>query len=366
MPFLSNLDIRSLFRDPSPESREKTAVQVTEIFKSRAMEGKAAEVVDEIIRIFAHDAAIRVRAAVAEQLKHDPDLPPDVARTLANDVDDVAIPILKFSRALSDEDLAEIVVKNGAAKQSAIAARLEVSAYVSDLLIEHGDADVVATLFANSGSAPSEEGMLRAVDRFGDDDRVQTPLARRRALPQTVLARMVAVVSEHVLHELAAREDIPADLAQDIVAQAEERAYLKLSMEHQNPAELAERLRHLGRLTPNLAMRAVVCGDMRFFEEAAMRLTGIPRNGVCTLAYDAGALGARELSRRMGAKEHVSSIIEVALGTYSSLMAEDITVDVERFQSRMLERILSRIDDFGPDVDTFDIDVIVNRMRMRD
>ncbi|MGZ0188253.1 MAG: DUF2336 domain-containing protein, partial [Alphaproteobacteria bacterium] len=229
MPFLSDLDVHSLVRDPSAENRERTAVQISEVFKSRALNGKAASLAEEIIRIFAHDAAVRVRQALAEQLKHDPDLPRDVALSLAHDVDDVAIPILRFSDVLADTDLANIVANKGPEKQRAIAGRLELSVALSDLLLDQGDAETVATLLANGGSSPSEGGLLATIERFGDNDHVQLPLSHRHVLPHAVVARMVTIVSNQVLKALASRPDLPNDLAADIVEQAEERAFLTLS-----------------------------------------------------------------------------------------------------------------------------------------
>jgi len=363
MPFMSQKDVRELLENPDDAVRERTVAKIAEIFHSRTLDGRAAMLVDEIIRIFAHDAAVRVRKALAEQLKHDPDLPPDAALSLARDVDDVAVPILRFSRALSDEDLAAIASSEGQEKLRAIASRMTVGESLCETLIERGDADTVAALFANAGSQPSEESMLRAVDRFGEDDRVQTPLANRSELPQTVIARMVAVVSTHVLNELSARKDLPADLARDIIEQAEERAFLTLSREAGDPEALAKRLQEIGRLTPNLVMRALIGGELGFFEAATCRLAGLKPNAMRTLAYDAGALGAQELCRRMGAPERSASVIEAGLAALASLRAEDSAFDVQRLQARMIERVLSRFDELAPDMESSDVEALIGRLR---
>jgi uncharacterized protein (DUF2336 family) len=217
MPLLSDLDVHTLVRDPSAENRERTVAQIAEVFKSCALSGKAAALAEEIIRIFAHDAAVRVRLALAEQLKHAPDLPRDVALSLAHDVDDVAIPILRFSDILMDGDLADIISSKGQTKQRAIAGRLELSVALSDPLLDHGDAETVATLLANGGSAPSEARLLTFIERFGDNDHAQIPLSHRHVLPHAVVARTVTIVSSQVLKAIAARPDLPDDLAADIV-----------------------------------------------------------------------------------------------------------------------------------------------------
>ena len=128
MAAISQELVRALMENPSPENRERSVMQLTEAFRSRALNGCAASMLEEVIRIFAQDAAVRVRKAVAEELKQDPLLPYDIALSLAHDVDEVAMPVLRFSTALSDDDLTEIVVKEGQKKLQAIAARESVGA----------------------------------------------------------------------------------------------------------------------------------------------------------------------------------------------------------------------------------------------
>lgn len=356
--------VRSLLENPSPENRERSVVQLTEVFRTRALTGRAATMLEEVIRIFAHDAAQRVRKAVSEQLQHDPELPQDIALSLAGDVDDVAIPILRFSRALSDKDLADIVAREGQKKLRAIAGRERVGEELSDALIEKGDADTVGTLFANQGSAPSEVGMLRAVAKFGDDDRVQGPLARRSTLPVSVMTRMVAVVSEHVLSELSLRADVPDDLAADIMRQAEERVFVELSREESDPAELVENLEDLGRLSPNLAMRSLLSGDIGLFEHIVARLAKIDLNAVRTLAYDAGALGVKELCRKMEAPERLYDVMATGISTFASIRAEGGAFDRERFQARMVERILTNFEYLGDDLETDDVEALIRKLRV--
>ena len=255
MSSLTVADANNLALDPSAENRELTAIKITELFKSKALDPTATNMVEEILRIFAHDAAIRVPKAVSQQLQHEPDLPKDVALALARDVDDVAVPVLRFSRALSDADLAELAASGGQAKLCALATRHQVGPVLSDALIDHGDEMTVATLLANAGSSPTKTGMMTVLDKFTDSDRVQAPLARRMDVPPAVLVRMITLVSDHVLQELSSRKDLPLDLAADIIAQAEERAFISLADEHADPAEMVAHLVQADRLSCNLAVR---------------------------------------------------------------------------------------------------------------
>jgi len=355
--------VQALLENPSEENRERSVMQLTEVFKARAAKGRAATMLEEVIRIFAHDAAVRVRKAVSEQLQHDPLLPQDVAVSLAHDVDDVAIPILRFSRALSDDDLAEIVAKEGQTKLFAIANRENLCEDLSDALIDRGDAITVGALLSNQTSAPSEDGLIKAVDRFGEDDRVGKPLANRSELPYTVMTRMIAVVSDHVLKELSSRQDLPSDLAEDIVKQAEERVFVQMSRENKDPTKLVDDLHEMGRLTPNLAMRALLCGDISFFETAVSKLSNLRLDTVRSLCFDAGALGVSELCAKIKAPPALERVLQCGVATYNSIRAEGGVFDQNRFQARMIERILTDFENLGDNLEANDVDSLIGRLR---
>ena len=49
-----------------------------------------------------------VRDALSENLKENPNVPHEVALSLAQDVDQVSLPVLQYSEILSDQDLTEV------------------------------------------------------------------------------------------------------------------------------------------------------------------------------------------------------------------------------------------------------------------
>jgi uncharacterized protein (DUF2336 family) len=364
MSRLTIADANTLVLDPSSENREQTAIKITELFKSKALDAGATGTVEEILRIFAHDAAIRVRKAVSQQLQHEPDLPEDVALALAQDVDDVAVPVLRFSRALSDADLAELAASEGQTKLYAMAARHQVGPVLSDALIDHGDETTVATLLANAGSRPTEAGMMTALDRFSESDLVQAPLARRTDVPPAVLVRMITLVSDHVLKELSSRKDLPADLAADIIAQAEERAFVGLADEHADPAEMVAHLVKADRLTSNLAVRGLVSGDFDFFEHAMAHLAGMKMDVARSLIHDAGTLGVKELCRKASTPDRSTELIVAAISTAKDLGFEDCEMDRQRFQPRMIERMLTHFEDLGDHLEVNGVDDLIDQLRM--
>ena len=78
---------------------------------------------EDIFRIMGKDTEVRVREALSQNLKEKPNVPHDIAVSLAKDVDSVSLPVLQFSEVLSDADLIEIVRSQDPAKPVAIAQR---------------------------------------------------------------------------------------------------------------------------------------------------------------------------------------------------------------------------------------------------
>ena len=122
----------------------------------------------DIVRVLARDVEEKVRASLSRGLRHSPNLPRDVARKLADDIDYVALPMLADSLVLTDEDLIEIVRHGSALKHEAIASRPNLPETVSDALITHAEEPAVVVLMNNNSARIAENSFDRAVTRFAD------------------------------------------------------------------------------------------------------------------------------------------------------------------------------------------------------
>ena len=91
---LTQEDVAKLLSDPSPNTRAETAAKIADDFKAGAMSGAERQLVEKIFHVMVKDAEVRVREALAQNLKESPDIPHDVAVALAQDVEQVALPVL--------------------------------------------------------------------------------------------------------------------------------------------------------------------------------------------------------------------------------------------------------------------------------
>src|SRR3954471_24914785 len=106
---LTEADVPRLMASPSGDVRAETAEKLAVAFDVRRLSDKERELAEAIFRVMMKDVEVMVREALARNLKENPDLPKDVALSLAKDVESVALPMLQFSTVLSDSDLIEIV-----------------------------------------------------------------------------------------------------------------------------------------------------------------------------------------------------------------------------------------------------------------
>jgi uncharacterized protein (DUF2336 family) len=361
---LTQDDVRNLLEEKSADNRAATAGKIAAAFAGQTLSDDERRLAEEIFRIMVRDAEVRVREALSENLSETDALPHDVARTLADDVASVALPMLESSGVLTDEDLLEIVRSSDATRQTAIAGRKQVSETLSDALIDEGDEGVVARLVGNENAAISEAGLDRVIDRFGESPAVQAPLVDRSALPVRIAERLVSVVSDELQARLISRQGDRADLAANLILKARERATVGLSMasSEEQVAELIGSLQSSGRLTPSLVIRAVCMGDAIFFEHALAALSGVPVENARLLIHDRGGRGLKALYEKSGMPGAQFIAVRAAIDVMAETEYDGRDQDRERFTRRLIERILTQYDDLGVDLQSEDLDYLLGKM----
>ena len=352
---LTKDDVAKLLTDPSPNHRAELASKVAVQFDSTRLTPAERKLAEDIIRIMARDAVVRVRQSLAESLKTSPNLPRDVALTMARDVEAVAVPVLSVSAVLTEADLIEIVRGGSAAKQTAVAVRPEVSEALAGELIDRGDEDAVAALVGNENAKLAESHFNRVIDRFGDSVRIQDPLVRRSTLPLTVAERLVTMVSENLQSYLVAHHDLPSDVASDVVLKGRERATVGLVTGESDEAAVVRLVTQLaagGRLTPSLLIRSVCTGDVSFLEVALSHLAKVPLLNARLLIHDSGKLGLKSIYDKAGLPANLLPLVRIAVDIAHETPYDGEDRDIQRHSRRMIERVLTQYEKLdGPDID---------------
>tara|TARA_Y100001936_G_C16083119_1_gene679448 strand:- start:274 stop:1245 length:972 start_codon:yes stop_codon:yes gene_type:complete len=305
------------------------------------------------------------RAALAGNLKTYSGLSHDIAVKLAGDVDSVALPVIQFSEVLTDDDLLEIVRKEGTAKQTAVAGRPHVSEQVSDALVETGKEDVVVALVGNDGASISDKSFTKVLDTFGENERVNAGMVGRTKLPMAIAERLVNLVSEKLRDELVAQHELPNDVATDLILQSRERATLGLLSPNDAIMDvhaLIAQLHKNDRLTPSIILRAICMGDIEFFEISVAVLSRLPLGAARSLIHDEGALGLPAILDRARLPEEMQPMFKAAIDVAKETEYDGGDNDRDRFQRKMLERVLTYMEDPGEELGEENAEYLLDRL----
>ena len=358
---LTEGDIRSLVRGATPDERAAAAEKLCVTIGGSELSDADRALAQDILRIIARDMTEMVRRALAVTLKESPVVPRDVAMHLASDVAAVALPILSFSPAFTDDDLAEVVRLGGPVRQLAIARRPRLSSRVTDVLADAADEPAVHAACSNPGAEFSEGGLARVLERFERSERVLAAVALRAALPLSIAEKLIGLLVGELRDQLAARYGLTETAAAEVAELTRERATVDLVDEAGRSADIKAFVAHLNkerRLSASVLLRAAAQGQMSFFEWGVAELACVPHHRTWLMIHDAGPLGLRAIYERAGLPARLYGAFRAAVDTFHALEAEGGRLDRDRFRGRMLERFLSRPHTMNRE----DLDYLLERM----
>lgn len=329
-------DVELLKKAPLPEVRQTIAEKICQYFNEGVFEDEEQRIACDIIRLLSKDVELRVRRALSENIKNNPNLPHDVALAFAQDEIDVAVPILEFSSVLTDGDLIEIVRSvELVGKLSAVARRKNLSQTVSSTLVRKYKEEVVEVLFSNNSARISDECFFVALEEFRNSRTVLGVLAERGDLSLSVIEKMITYTSGKMKEMLEEKYRLTEKQAQELARDARETATLGLLYDpaEANPLHMAERemqrkkteqlvkaLHREGRLTQSIVLRSLCEGNLAFFEIAMATLAGVPVSNARTLIRDVNPMALDSLCRR--AMMPVSAIEPIQVMTKFALEYE--------------------------------------------
>jgi uncharacterized protein (DUF2336 family) len=357
---LSSHDVARLMAEPSPDLRVELAGKLAADLSGNTLTATEVALAQDIVRILARDVEEKVRASLSRGLRHASNLPRDVARRLADDVEYVALPLLADCLVLTDEDLIEIVRGGSCLKQEAIASRANLPEIVSHSLIMHAQEPAVVVLMGNNTANIADDSFDRAVNRFAASTRVKEAMVLRDKLPAAVAERLVTMVSKALQAHLVMTHALAPATATDIVLNAREQAIIHLSWGASDVdlRRMVTQMHCNGRLTPSLILRALCTGDIAFFE-AAMAVRGdVPLENAQVLIHEPGRRGLEALYRKAAMPEVLYGAVLAAVDVVDEIGFDGQARDLERFRSRVITRVLTLVET----VDEADADYLLDKL----
>ncbi|WP_374368969.1 DUF2336 domain-containing protein [Dongia sp.] len=276
-------------------------LSIAGVYRDETLTSDEREIAHAIINAVLPDAELDFRRRLADTLKDTPHLDRGIARRLAEDVLEVARPILAESLALADADLVGVIESRSIEHARVIATRRELSAEVSTALIRTDDETVVLRVAANENAAIPTAAYHRILDRFGEQATITDAVAQRRALPMAVAERMTTIVTGRLLERMIDKYNLEPARVSAIIEHGRENILLTSFAPGQRAEEmraLIEALHQNGLLSSTLVLRAFCLGNFAFVLPALSLQAGIQISNVRALLGDEGARGPQQLYER--------------------------------------------------------------------
>jgi uncharacterized protein (DUF2336 family) len=292
-------ELQKLIKEPSKEARAETAQSVAVQFSKGKFSDSEKQIAIEIFRLLLKDVEIKVRKMLSVHLAHSMEAPHDVILSLAQDINEVSLPVLQNSYVLTEEDLIAITRSTQDINiMSTIARRESVSRELSEALLAKSNIKVIETLLTNKSATISDQGLENIQTTCPDNISILELMVNRGDLPVTLAEKLFVAVSDEMKQVLAKRYHLSLQVANSAAKDVREVATLGLMSAESKTMDidkLVNQLYQKGRLTFSMVIRSLCLGDMRFFELALAKLADIPVTNVQLLILDQGPEGFESL-----------------------------------------------------------------------
>lgn len=348
--YLTKEEVEHLL-DPvkATEARVSITEKVASAYGDSQLSAREAMVAEQIFRLLVRDAELKVRTILAERLKDVADAPHDIIYTMARDVEEVALPVLKYSDVLTEADLISLIqATDTLSRHVAMSERKRVPQAAADLLLAGGRQEVAGALAANPGAELSEAALEAIVTTHGGSSMVMDALAERASLPPVVIEKMVAVVSDSLAATLKQKYQTAAVTVEKAASSVREGETVGLLREGMTDEEMKKLLDHLSvfnRLTPSLIVTALAQGHSRFFEMSLARMAGVAHESASRLIKDRGDLGFRAIYHQAKMPEGMYAAIKLLVEVMHGFEERKEAIST----NRVVERLLGEAE--GRDID---------------
>jgi len=343
---LDESDVQRLMEDVSSDARVYITNKIAGSYKVSQLKGSALIAAEQVFRLLVQDVELGVRVALAQHLKESQNIPRDIIKTLARDVEEVSLPVLEYSEILSDTDLVELLgATDQISKYLAVSKRKSVSETVSDTLLKSGNAQVASTLVNNIGADISQDGFDLLVTQHHDNEMLMKSVGNHPQLPVVALEKLVSVVSTSLGEALRKKHQMPSyQISREIEQTYEEKtlSLINFANNESEAAKLVDQLRSSGKLSPSLILSALCQGNFTFFETCLAQLSSIPLSNARTLIADRGELGFRAIYKKAELPEGMFYAVKMLLQVVREMDEEGDKLGSEKYSSRVIERLLKR------------------------
>src|SRR5262249_14232246 len=188
-------ELDEIVRNGDPRRRAEAARRIAELFFQDAahLRPDHVDLFDEILIDLVPHAELVARAELAERMSLIANAPRVLVGRLARENEImVAGPILRRSPVLDEEPRLAIARVKGQGHLLAMSERPELSADLTDVIVERGDRDVIRRAAGNAGARFSESGYAELIKRSNQDGVLTLTVGQREDLSDARLKQLLA------------------------------------------------------------------------------------------------------------------------------------------------------------------------------
>jgi uncharacterized protein (DUF2336 family) len=296
----------------------------------------------------AMDEAYCVRATLAEELMSIPTVHADLLFCVIAGEDEIALPFLKVTPALSPWHMLAVLRVGDEARQCAVASRSDITAEAAAYIVKSSPAAVVLKLLENEVVSIEQSDMQTLYARLGQVGEVVDKLLALPNLPLDIRITQAKRAATRMRQMMAERSWLPANDASEIVADAEENAVLQV-LSSAPSGELVKAIAFLASknlLTPALIIRAACLGEMRVVEASLAHLSGHAPARAAAMIY--ARSGMKSMVSKCGLPPSCSGLLVAFADVVMEAREEGISLGRESFGRRLLEALMTRYEMLTP------------------
>ncbi len=350
------LDISFLLevaQDPDTSMRLELARQTASFFDDPDADPQDREALTPVLMELADDSVVAVRRSLAEALTYLPNAPRSVIQTLVCDLDEICLPLLKYTRALPECDLKAVVASGTYARQLAVASRSDITPTLAWMIVETRSPKLCLRLVKNTEFQPDAHLFERILELHGGRSDVLEAISERADVPLHIRVLLISSASQNLSSVQSLKGWLKRDCEKDVLGDVKEQAIVRLICDVAPDADnihlTVKKLHTTDALTASLIMRASLAGQIQFVEAALQALTGIPEKRVRALLRGKARLGSRAIYLRAGLPLSAYRIFRFALDIFEQHQAASSSVVAEKFGKLVVERVVTVVDDLSID-----------------
>lgn len=301
------------------------------------------QVIPAVLKLTA-DPDVEVRRALAEGLAAVPTLNADVLFAIVADDDEIALPFLAETPALSAWHMLAVLRVGDDARRATVALRPDVPAEAVDYIIESLPLAVNGLMLENEHLVLTPDQYRDLYVRFGEEREILDCLLASPGLPLDIRVTHARLVASRTRQLVAERGWLPANDATEIVTEAEENAVLDIltSATEEELGNVVAFLVANELLTASIIVRAACLGAMDVVAATMACLAGVPLKRAEDAMYVKSASAFRSLHGKAGLPQSCYWTLQAACDVAREEHQDGLPLSQDDFGRRLIEVLMTR------------------------